>query len=75
MFVEASAKAGINVKQLFKNLAQNLPGVNNKGTTGNKNESKGDSAAGTQANKFGLKVANGTNAADNDPSQKKSSCC
>lgn len=27
MFIETSAKAGINIKQLFKNLAQNLPGM------------------------------------------------
>lgn len=27
MFIETSAKAGINIKQLFKNLASNLPGM------------------------------------------------
>lgn len=27
MFIETSAKAGINIKQLFKNLAQSLPGM------------------------------------------------
>ena len=26
-FIETSAKTGINVKQLFKNLASNLPGM------------------------------------------------
>ena len=29
MFIETSAKAGINIKQLFKNLAENLPGMEN----------------------------------------------
>ena len=28
-FIETSAKTGINVKQLFKNLASNLPGMQN----------------------------------------------
>ena len=28
-FIETSAKTGINVKQLFKNLASNLPGMHN----------------------------------------------
>ena len=32
-FIETSAKTGINVKQLFKNLASNLPGMQN--TNGN----------------------------------------
>ncbi len=27
MFIEASAKTGINIKQLFQNLAQSLPGM------------------------------------------------
>lgn len=27
MFIETSAKAGINVRQLFQNLAQSLPGM------------------------------------------------
>ena len=27
LFIESSAKAGINIKQLFKNLAQSLPGM------------------------------------------------
>ena len=27
MFIETSAKAGINVKQLFNEMAMNLPGV------------------------------------------------
>ena len=26
-FIETSAKTGVNVKQLFKNLATNLPGI------------------------------------------------
>ena len=29
-FIETSAKTGINVKQLFKNLATTLPGVKDK---------------------------------------------
>lgn len=28
-FIETSAKTGLNVKQLFKNLASNLPGMQN----------------------------------------------
>ena len=28
-FIETSAKTGINVKQLFQNLASNLPGMQN----------------------------------------------
>jgi hypothetical protein len=32
MFIETSAKAGINVRQLFQNLAQNLPGMESTGT-------------------------------------------
>lgn len=27
MFIETSAKAGINIRQLFQNLAQSLPGM------------------------------------------------
>ena len=27
LFIESSAKAGINIKQLFKNLASSLPGM------------------------------------------------
>ena len=27
MFIETSAKAGLNIKQLFQNLAQSLPGM------------------------------------------------
>lgn len=33
MFIETSAKAGINIKQLFKNLAQSLPGMENTNTS------------------------------------------
>ena len=29
LFIETSAKTGLNVKQLFKNLASNLPGMHN----------------------------------------------
>ena len=32
MFTETSAKVGINVKQLFKDLAATLPGVDQRGT-------------------------------------------
>ena len=39
MFIEASAKAGINIKTLFKNLAQSLPGMDG-------NNSKGEGGAG-----------------------------
>ena len=36
MFTETSAKVGINVKQLFKDLASTLPGVENtKGAASN----------------------------------------
>lgn len=27
LFIETSAKAGVNIKQLFQNLAQSLPGM------------------------------------------------
>ena len=30
MFIEASAKTGVNIKQLFKELAQSLPGIGNE---------------------------------------------
>ena len=33
-FIETSAKTGINVKQLFKNLASNLPGMHNSNGSG-----------------------------------------
>ena len=33
-FIETSAKTGVNVKQLFKNLAQNLPGMHSKTDSG-----------------------------------------
>ena len=29
MFIEASAKTGVNIKQLFKELASSLPGIGN----------------------------------------------
>lgn len=48
MFIETSAKAGINIKQLFKNLAQSLPGMENtniKGSTsGQPNQTNGENA-------------------------------
>ena len=35
MFIETSAKAGVNIKQLFQNLAQSLPGMESStGTMG-----------------------------------------
>ena len=34
MFIETSAKTGINIKQLFQNLAQSLPGMDTKGGQG-----------------------------------------
>ena len=30
MFIEASAKTGVNIKQLFKDLASSLPGIANE---------------------------------------------
>ena len=30
MFIEVSAKTGVNIKQLFKELAQSLPGIGNE---------------------------------------------
>ncbi len=33
MFTETSAKVGINVKQLFKDLAATLPGVDQRGAS------------------------------------------
>lgn len=40
MFIETSAKAGVNIKQLFHNLAQSLPGM----------ESQASAGAGTTSN-------------------------
>ena len=34
MFIETSAKAGVNIKQLFQNLAQSLPGMESQGNPG-----------------------------------------
>jgi hypothetical protein len=34
LFIETSAKAGVNIKQLFQNLAQSLPGMESAGTAG-----------------------------------------
>jgi GTPase SAR1 family protein len=31
LFIETSAKAGVNIKQLFQNLAQSLPGMESSG--------------------------------------------
>lgn len=44
MFIETSAKAGINIKQLFHNLAQSLPGMESAGATAG--SKKDPSAAG-----------------------------
>ena len=35
MFTETSAKVGVNVKQLFKDLASKLPGVDQQRSAGN----------------------------------------
>ena len=43
MFIETSAKAGYNVKQLFKKIAQSLPGMDAGGGA--------DGAAGAQQSK------------------------
>lgn len=79
MFIEASAKAGINIKTLFKNLAQSLPGMD-----GN-NGGKGDGGAGADGNdgsKGGQdsKFTIGGNRRPGDgnseqASVKKNSCC
>ena len=34
MFIETSAKAGVNIKQLFQNLAMSLPGMESSSTAG-----------------------------------------
>lgn len=44
MFIETSAKTGINIKQLFKNLAENLPGNDGMQTL------KGGDGGGTMGN-------------------------
>lgn len=41
MFIETSAKLGHNVKNMFKRIAQTLPGMN---------ENEGDSPTGNQGN-------------------------
>lgn len=40
MFIETSAKAGHNVKTLFRKIAQALPGMENTMTDDNKAQSK-----------------------------------
>ena len=54
LFIETSAKAGINIKQLFKNLAQSLPGMEG-GSKGGEPQSKPD-ASGTKPNEHGFKL-------------------
>ena len=48
MFIETSAKAGYNVKTLFKRIAQTLPGM--EAETGNKEQSKNVSVFLIQTN-------------------------
>lgn len=88
MFIETSAKAGINIKQLFKNLASNLPGmegtqsVKGEGATiggGNPQDKKVGGAAAAGETKFKLNKDTfggiGTGGAQKDVADKKASCC
>ncbi|KAG8714490.1 Ras- protein Rab6 [Ceratobasidium sp. 428] len=47
MFMETSAKAGHNVKTLFKKIAMSLPGMEKDGTSGDATNSKVNVTAGT----------------------------
>jgi Ras-related protein Rab-6A len=48
MFIETSAKAGHNVKALFKRIAQALPGMENTQETDNYNRVELNPPAGEQ---------------------------
>ena len=54
LFIETSAKAGINIKQLFKNLAQSLPGMEGASKGGDA-QNKGEGASG-KGNDHGFKL-------------------
>lgn len=67
-FIETSAKAGINVKVLFKNLAANLPGVD--GTpTAPENEDAGKD--GNKTFKLGESGDPGQAESSTEPGNKK----
>ena len=59
VFIEVSAKTGVNVKNLFKNLAQTLTG---------------DSAAKAQTQKDNV-VLDGDTRKPEDEAQQKKGCC
>lgn len=77
LFIESSAKAGINIKQLFKNLAQSLPGMDG-GSKGGEPQNKADGGKGTD---HGFKLNKPAGAGDETPGvvggAKKASggCC
>ena len=61
MFIETSAKSGINVKQLFKDLASSLPGVKDENGAGNKDDNVQVTGGGNQPkSKFELKQGGDT---------------
>lgn len=55
MFTEASAKVGINVKQLFNDLAVTLPGVDSAGAGGAVGQTQ-SAAAGDDAHSNSFKL-------------------
>ena len=67
MFIEVSAKTGINIKQLFKDLATSLPGI--------KTEEEGDQDATTGK----IQLQADTKKPDEDGSKpggtEKKKCC
>ena len=76
MFIETSAKAGVNIKNLFKDLAQSLPGMESTGGKGGDNPgaTKDDKSGEDPATKFkldkqgqpGQEDSSKTNTAKND---------
>jgi len=84
MFTETSAKVGINVKQLFKDLASTLPGVDTRGGSNDPQAEARAGAAGADggegaANKAGFNLGGATGAAQKNKANKGkeggSKCC
>ena len=82
-FIETSAKTGVNVKQLFKNLATHLPGIQSSGSSSPGFAASADPMreGGAQAQNDRIKLtAQGVNQTNKqkgqqNPNQKKLGCC
>ena len=60
MFKETSAKVGVNIKQLFKDLAATLPGVDSSNTAAaDGGATAGEGAAGQEQRGFTLGGSSG----------------